>query len=64
LLFGSLPDLFFDCVNDVLLLDDTVIVDQVDFLLEMDNGEFLKGYIEDQNALDGLFEEVEERVVS
>lgn len=61
--FGSFSDFIFDSIDDILLFDDTIIVDEVDFFLKVDDGQFLARKIEDKDAFDCLFQEIEESMV-
>lgn len=61
--FGSFSDLILDSIDDVLFLDDAVIIDEVDFFLKLDDRQFLARNIEDKDAFDCLFQEIEEGVI-
>jgi hypothetical protein len=52
-----------DCIKDVLFLDDAVIVYEVNLLLQLEDGQFLKRKIEDKDAFHSLTQQVEQRMV-
>ena len=60
--FGGLPNLIFDCIEDVLFLHEAIIVDEVYLFLEVEDGQFFEWYIEDEYGLDCLSEKIEEGV--
>ncbi len=61
--FSSLADFLLDGIKHIQFLDDAVVVDEVDLLLQMEDGQFLQRQVEDQDRFDGLPQQVQEGVV-
>lgn len=61
--FSCLSNLIFDCVEDVLLLHEAIIVNEVYLLLEVKDRQFLEWHIEDENRLDRLSQKIQQGVL-